>query len=62
KPIILKINPKTGEVVGKFDFTTITKPFTDADSENVLNGIAFRGDNMIVTGKKWSKIYEVAIK
>ena len=62
QPIILKIDPKTGEVVGKFDFTNIAKPFTDADSENVLNGIAFKGDNMVVTGKKWSKIYEVAVK
>ncbi|WP_265429342.1 glutaminyl-peptide cyclotransferase [Chryseobacterium sp. YIM B08800] len=62
KPIILKINPANGEVVGKFDFTKIADPFTKADSENVLNGIAFKGDNMLVTGKKWSKIYEVAIK
>lgn len=62
KPIILKINPANGEVVGKFDFTKIADPFIKADSENVLNGIAFKGDNMLVTGKKWSKIYEVAIK
>ncbi|WP_312076277.1 glutaminyl-peptide cyclotransferase [Chryseobacterium sp.] len=62
QPIILKIDPKNGEVVGKFDFTNITKPFTDADTENTLNGIAFKGNNMLVTGKKWSKIYEVAIK
>ncbi|KQT18430.1 glutamine cyclotransferase [Chryseobacterium sp. Leaf404] len=62
KPIILKIDPKTGEVVGKFDFEKLAKPFTDADSENVLNGIAFKGENMVVTGKKWSKIYEVAVK
>jgi len=62
QPVILKIDPKTGEVVGKFDFTKIAKPFTDADTENVLNGIAFKGENMVVTGKKWSKIYEVAVK
>ncbi|MGI9650826.1 glutaminyl-peptide cyclotransferase [Chryseobacterium sp. RLHN22] len=62
KPIILKINPSNGEVVGKFDFTKIADPFTKADSENVLNGIAFKGDNMLVTGKNWPTIYEVAIK
>ena len=62
KPIILKINPANGEVVGKFDFTKIADPFTEADSESVLNGIAFKGDNMLVTGKNWPKIYEVAIK
>lgn len=62
KPIILKINPATGETVGKFDFTKITEENAQNDSERVLNGIAFKGDNMLITGKKWSKIYEVAIK
>ncbi|MCX8531153.1 glutaminyl-peptide cyclotransferase [Chryseobacterium luquanense] len=61
KPIILKINPANGEVVGKFDFTDLTKQNTKG-SDDVLNGIAFKGDNMLVTGKNWSKIYEVAVK
>lgn len=62
KPVILKINPGTGEVVGKFDFTQITKENNQGNEENVLNGIAFKGENMLVTGKNWPKIYEVAIK
>lgn len=62
KPIVLKINPANGEVVGKFDFTEITKKYTDVDSEFTLNGIAFKGENMLVTGKNWDKIYEIAIK
>lgn len=61
KPIILKINPADGEVVGKFDFTTIAKENTKG-SDDVLNGIAFKGENMLITGKNWSKIYEIAIK
>lgn len=61
QPIILKINPSTGEVVGKFDFTEIAKQNTKGD-DDVLNGIAFKGDNMLVTGKNWSKIYEVTIQ
>ena len=64
KPIVLKINPKTGEVVGKFDFTAFAnenKTGTAEDNDNVLNGIAFKGNNMLVTGKRWSKIYEVSI-
>lgn len=60
KPIILKINPKNGEVVGKFDFTEIAKLHTTG-SDDVLNGIAFKGENMLVTGKNWPKIYEVSI-
>ncbi|MFC6267758.1 glutaminyl-peptide cyclotransferase [Frigoriflavimonas asaccharolytica] len=61
KPIILKINPKNGEVVGKFDFTDLASKNTKDATNDVLNGIAFKGDNMLVTGKLWSKIYEVKI-
>ncbi len=61
KPIILQINPKTGEVTGKFDFSEIAKKHTTGD-DDVLNGIAFKGDNMLITGKNWPKIYEVALK
>jgi len=61
KPIILKINPANGEVVGKYDFTEIAKQNTKG-SDDVLNGIAFKGDNMVITGKNWSKIYEIVAK
>lgn len=61
KPVILKINPANGEVVGKFDFSDIAKRHT-TNEDDVLNGIAFKGDNMLVTGKNWDKIYEVTIK
>lgn len=64
KPIVLKIDPKTGEVAGKFDFSAFAKENvtgTADDNDNVLNGIAFKGNNMLVTGKRWSKIYEVSI-
>ena len=58
---ILKINPKNGEVVGKFDFSELAKQNTKGN-DDVLNGIAFKGDNMLITGKYWPKIYEVAMK
>jgi glutamine cyclotransferase len=61
KPVVLKIDPSNGEVVGTFDFTEIAKQNTKG-SDDVLNGIAFKGENMLVTGKNWPKIYEVAIK
>lgn len=62
EPFILKINPRTGEAVGKFNFTKITEENTKDDKEHVLNGIAFKGENMLVTGKNWPKIYETAIQ
>ncbi|MEC5394402.1 glutaminyl-peptide cyclotransferase [Bergeyella sp. RCAD1439] len=61
QPIILKIKPDTGEVVGKFDFTALAQKHTKG-SDDVLNGIAFKGENMLVTGKNWPVIYEVAIR
>ncbi|WP_317163774.1 glutaminyl-peptide cyclotransferase [Elizabethkingia argenteiflava] len=62
QPVVLKINPSSGEVVGKFDFTEITNVRTTKDRDHVLNGIAFKGDNMLVSDKNWSKIYEIAIE
>ena len=61
KPIILQINPATGEVIGVMDLTNIVKQ-SSSGGEDVLNGIAFKGDNMIITGKNWSRIYELIIK
>lgn len=59
QPIIIKINPKTGEVVGKFDFSELAKKHTTG-TDDVLNGIAFRDGKMLITGKLWDKIYEVS--
>lgn len=61
KPIILKINPKTGEVVAKLDLSEIVK-INQKGSDDVLNGIAFKGNNMLITGKNWSKIYEISLQ
>ena len=60
RPYVLKIDPKNGEVVGKFDFSELAKKHTTGN-DDVLNGIAFKGENMLVTGKNWPAIYEVKI-
>ncbi|QCX53944.1 glutaminyl-peptide cyclotransferase [Elizabethkingia sp. JS20170427COW] len=61
QPVVIKINPKTGEVVAKYDFTKIAQQNTKG-SDDVLNGVTFKGENMLVTGKNWNKIYEVKLK
>ena len=61
KPIILQINPANGEVIGILDLTNIVKQ-NSSGGEDVLNGIAFKGENMLVTGKNWNKIYEITVK
>ena len=47
--------------IGKIDLSKIYQKHTQG-ADDVLNGIAFKGDNMLVTGKNWNKIYELKIK
>ncbi|HLK28433.1 MAG TPA: glutaminyl-peptide cyclotransferase [Puia sp.] len=59
---ILKIDPASGKVVGKLDFTTL-----DSEAKNKypdskeMNGIAYDSvaKKVYVTGKLWPNIYEV---
>jgi glutamine cyclotransferase len=71
---ILKIDPNTGHVVAKIDFTDLLKRFSKADLSYLtkegstglehgaeLNGIAWdsSGMKMFVTGKLWPTLFEV---
>jgi glutaminyl-peptide cyclotransferase len=68
---ILKIDPETGKVTGKLDLTGILDksniPFNqskyDANSGNVLNGIAFDSakNSLYVTGKYWPALFEIKL-
>ena len=56
------IYPQTGQVTGWIDLTGIN----DSENQNtgsVLNGIAYdqNGDRLFVTGKRWSKLYEIEL-
>jgi glutamine cyclotransferase len=61
-PYILKIDPATGNVVAKMDLSALIKQekLTNPNAEH-LNGIAYnpQTNKVYVTGKNWSKIYEV---
>ncbi len=60
--LIAKIDPDTGKVLGYFDLTGIIDKYdNNLDSEEVLNGIAWDSENnrMFITGKHWSRIFEV---
>lgn len=58
---IIKINPKTGEVVAVADLTALVDKLGLKDPESVLNGIAYDTDKKAVwiTGKHWPKMYLV---
>tara|TARA_R110000850_G_scaffold62650_6_gene142345 strand:+ start:187 stop:1206 length:1020 start_codon:yes stop_codon:yes gene_type:complete len=53
---LLEINPVSGVVTGVIQLPEIPVGMT---RENVANGIAFKGENLLVTGKNWPTIYEL---
>lgn len=63
-PYILKVNPATGEVVGKLDLTSVWDRIKaiDPDAE-VPNGIAYDADahKIYITGKWWPELYEIQL-
>lgn len=58
---IARISPQTGEVLGWIDLAGIIKPKPLPKNDAVLNGIAYdaAGDRLFVTGKLWSKLFEI---
>lgn len=61
---IARINPADGKLLGWIDLAGISPDDVKADSENVLNGIAYDAatDRLFVTGKNWKKLFEIKIK
>jgi glutamine cyclotransferase len=61
---IVRIDPATGKIVGWIDLKGLRPPQDAGDDDNVLNGIAYDAarDRLLVTGKRWSKIFEIRLK
>ncbi|GAO41379.1 glutaminyl-peptide cyclotransferase [Flavihumibacter petaseus] len=62
---ILKIDPQTGQIVGKLDLSSITKEIQYRQpGADVLNGIAYdpTRDRLLITGKLWPSIYVLKIQ
>ena len=57
------INKDTGEVTGIINFKGLRDKVKDHPELDVLNGIAYneKRNTFFVTGKKWSKIFEIRI-
>lgn len=60
---IVRISPKTGEVLGWIDLSTLWPQSRRPSREHVLNGIAYDADQkkLFVTGKNWPQLYEIEI-
>jgi len=57
------INLQTGQVKGWINLTGLYDT-SNADPENVLNGIAYDADNarLFVTGKRWPQLFEIKLE
>ncbi|MBL0938831.1 MAG: glutaminyl-peptide cyclotransferase [Gemmatimonadaceae bacterium] len=60
---IARIDPATGNVLGWIDLTGILPTIDRTGKEDVLNGIGYDAekDRIFVTGKYWSKLFEIRI-
>ncbi|PBQ32176.1 glutamine cyclotransferase [Sphingobacteriaceae bacterium] len=60
---VVKINPETGEVVGKLDLDDLNVKSREKQPRSLeMNGIAYDAisDKILVTGKLWPNIYEIS--
>lgn len=63
-PYILKIDPGSGEIVGKIDLTDVcNKIRTKYSDSEFLNGIAYDSTTkkMYITGKMWPEMYAIQL-
>jgi len=63
-PYILKIDPASGKVVGKYDLSAVANKIKDMKPDaDVLNGIAYdeTTKKVYITGKYWPEAYEVKL-
>jgi len=63
KDAIAIVNPNDGAVEGVIDFTSLKEHVGKHKEDEVLNGIAYKGEPNIlyVTGKNWDKLFKVEI-
>lgn len=61
---IIRIDPKTGQVIGKADFSSLIKEIKSKNPDvDYMNGIAYDSakNKIYITGKLWPNIYEVRL-
>jgi glutamine cyclotransferase len=62
---IIRIDPATGKLLGRIDFTKLVEEQFDKNSKaDVLNGIAYdeATDRIFITGKLWSNVFEIKVQ
>lgn len=59
--LIIAVDPDTGTVKKKYDMSGLLN-YSESQTADVLNGIAWDGSNFFITGKYWPKIFEIELK
>ena len=64
REVILEIDPDKGAVTAEFDMAGLVAYEGARGLDSVLNGIAYdpKARRLFVTGKLWSRVYEVELK
>jgi len=56
---IICVDPTTGKSVREYDMSSLWPANQRGGGENVLNGIALGKDHVLLTGKRWDRMYKV---
>lgn len=61
---IVRIDPTTGTVLERLDFSDLPLPEDRHGNEDVLNGIAYdaEGDRLFITGKRYAYLYQIELR
>ena len=61
---IARISPRTGQVLGYLDLSSLLPAGERTDPEVVLHGIAYdpKSNHLLVTGKLWPKLFEIELE
>ena len=60
---IVRLDPASGKILAWIDLAGLRRPEDGDNEDNVLNGIAYdeKNDRLFVTGKRWSRMYEIRL-
>ena len=58
---VVIINPENGKVEGKIDCRGLLPRSLKTGNTDVLNGIAYDGQRIFLTGKNWPRLYEIKL-
>ena len=61
RDVVIVINPSNGIVENVIDFSGLRDKVLQTEDLDVMNGIAHNKDKLFVTGKNWSKVFEVKV-